>query len=52
MSTKENKKLLTDRELLEHIRDLLILQKFTYNKDIIEGIDLIIWQLTIDQLKK
>lgn len=45
-------KLLSDRELLKTIKDLLILQMCTRNESIIEKIEHIIWELIIDQLRK
>ena len=44
-------KLLSDRDLIETIKDLILIKHFTYNKCIIEGLDLIIWQFIIDHLK-
>ena len=46
----KDKKLLSDREFLKTIKDLMIIQCFTYNEDIIENIRLVIWELIIDQL--
>lgn len=52
MENKQEEKILTDNELLRIIKDLLIIQKCTNNRDIIANIDLVIWQLIIDQLKE
>jgi hypothetical protein len=42
----------SDRDSLSCIKDLLIVQKFAPTKEIVEAIDLIIWQWIIEVLAK
>lgn len=47
----KEKKLMSDRDLIHTIKSLILMKHFTHNKNIIEGLDLVIWQFIVEQLK-
>jgi hypothetical protein len=49
---EEEKKLMTDREVLSAVKDLMIMKTFTYNTCVRSNLNQAMWGLIIDQLAK